>query len=88
MSVELFKVDKYPQTRKVLTFFKVTTKPKVLKHLKRLWKKSWNLKSSEEYEPCDWHFAAETDLFVVSTASYALLVMAKRFGHFNQPKIG
>ena len=41
-----------------------------------------------EYEPCDWHFGAETDLFVVSTAFCVLLVMAKRFGHFDQPTIG
>ena len=30
----------------------MTTKPKVLKNLKRSWNKSWKLKSSKEYEPC------------------------------------
>ena len=49
----------------------------------------------------NWLFRAETDLLtylflyqrfffvcVVSTASCVLLIMAKRFGHFDQPKIG
>ena len=35
-----------------LKFLKVTAKPKVVENLKRSWKKSWNLKSSKEYEPC------------------------------------
>ena len=33
MSVELFKVHKYPKTRKVLIFFEVIAKPKVLENL-------------------------------------------------------
>ena len=35
LSVELFKVQKYPNTRKVLKNFKVIAKPKVLENLKR-----------------------------------------------------
>ena len=47
--VELFKVKKCPKTRKIFQFFfEVTTKPKVLENLKR----SWNLKSLKEHEPC------------------------------------
>ena len=30
---------------------KVTAKPKVLENLKRSWKKTWYLKSSNEYDP-------------------------------------
>ena len=48
VSVELFKVQKYAKKRKV----KVTAKPKVLENVKRSCKKSWNLKSSKEYEAC------------------------------------
>ena len=48
MSVELFKVHKYPKTRKVLIFFfEVIAKPKVLENLNGHGKshgKSWNLK--------------------------------------------
>ena len=40
VSVELFKVQKYPKKRKVQTFLKVPAKPKVLESLKRSWKKS------------------------------------------------
>ena len=39
MSVELFKVKKYPQTTKIVNILKVTTKPKVLENLKRSWEK-------------------------------------------------
>ena len=52
VSVELLEVKKYPQTRKTVKGLKVTTKPKVMKNLKRSWKKSWNLNISEEYKPC------------------------------------
>ena len=51
MFVELCKVQKYPKTRKVLNFFKVAAKPKVLENLRMSWRKSWNLKRSKEYEP-------------------------------------
>ena len=30
---------------------KVTAKPKVVENLERSWKKSWNLKSSNKYDP-------------------------------------
>ena len=37
VSVELFKVEKYPKSKQ---FLKLTAKPKVLENLKRSWKKS------------------------------------------------
>ena len=53
VSVELFKIKKYPKTGEIEKFLKVTAKLKVLENLKRSWKKSWNLKNSGEYDPCD-----------------------------------
>ena len=45
VSVELFKVDqKYPKTSKILKLFERTTKPEVLKDLK----KSWEVMEFEE----------------------------------------
>ena len=57
MSVELFKVKICSKTSKGFEFLKLTAKPyKVLKILKKSrgksHGKSWNLKSSKEYEPC------------------------------------
>ena len=37
----------------VLKCFKLTANPKALKNLKISWKKSWNLKSLTEFEPCN-----------------------------------
>ena len=48
LSVELFKVQKYPNTRKVLKNFKVTAKPKVLENLKRAWELSWKVMEFKE----------------------------------------
>ena len=39
VSVELFKVQKYPKTRKVLKILKVTAKPKVSENLKKVMEK-------------------------------------------------
>ena len=52
MSVELSQVNKYPKTKNVLLNLKVTATPDIMKTVNRSWKKSWNLKRSKEYEPC------------------------------------
>ena len=52
MSVDSLRSKNTLKQGKFLKFLNVTTKPKVLENLKRSWKKSWNLKSSKEYEPC------------------------------------
>ena len=48
VSVELFKVQKYPKKRKIQTFFKVPAKPKVSESFKRSWKKLWKVMEFEE----------------------------------------
>ena len=52
VSVESLRSKTTLKQGKFLKFLKVTAKPKVLENLKRSWKKSWNLKSSKECEPC------------------------------------
>jgi len=53
VSVELFKVKKYPKTRKGFEFLKLTAKPKVLENLKRSWKKSLKFMEFEELKRVD-----------------------------------
>ena len=48
VSVELFKVQKYPKKRKIQTFFKVPAKPKVSESFKRSCKKLWKVMEFEE----------------------------------------
>ena len=48
VSVELFKVKKCSKTCKGFAFLKLAAKPKVLKNLKRSWKKTWKVMEFEE----------------------------------------
>ena len=48
VSVELFKVKKYPKSRKVFKIFETDSKAEGLGKLERSWKKSWNLENSKD----------------------------------------